>query len=283
MLRSPVQSRRGRSWLRGLTSSLVLALVAAPGLAAPAAAVDEPDAPPAQARIVGGTNATTEQYPWAVTLLNGEGKQFCGGALVAQDKVVTAAHCVAETRSGKVTTRAPATLRVVAGRTDLRTGDGHDVGVSRVWIHPDYVSFTQGEDIGVLTLSEPLPYRTLPVVERDGQSHYRAGTEARVMGWGRTSENGASASVLQEVVVPLVTDADCAGAYTQFTAPQMVCAGYPEGGRDACAGDSGGPLVVGGRLVGLVSFGDGCARAGKPGVYTRVLTYRDALLAQLGR
>ena len=77
--------------------------------------------------------------------------------------------------------------------------------------------------------------------------------------------------------VPVVSDADCKADYSIYDAKSMVCAGYAQGGVDACQGDSGGPLVVGDTLIGLVSFGDGCGRPGKPGVYTRVSSYADQI------
>ena len=70
--------------------------------------------------------------------------------------------------------------------------------------------------------------------------------------------------------MPITTDAYCANAYSNFDASTMVCAGYPQGGVDTCQGDSGGPLFAGGRVVGATSFGEGCARPDKPGVYARV-------------
>jgi len=75
--------------------------------------------------------------------------------------------------------------------------------------------------------------------------------------------------------VPGRADADCVNAYDTYTKNQMVCAGYREGGTDACQGDSGGPLVAGGRLIGIISWGEGCARPGKYGVYTEVRHYAE--------
>ena len=100
---------------------------------------------------------------------------------------------------------------------------------------------------------------------------WTAGTLATIAGWGVTSEGGDAPDTLQEAQVPITTDAYCDGAYSDFDASTMVCAGYPQGGVDTCQGDSGGPLFAGGRcVVGATSFGEGCARPGKPGVYARV-------------
>ena len=100
-------------------------------------------------------------------------------------------------------------------------------------------------------------------------------TMETIAGWGTTSEGGSAPSVLQEAQVPITTDDYCSGAYDDFESTTMVCAGYPQGGVDTCQGDSGGPMFGRAttgelRVVGATSFGEGCARAGKPGVYARV-------------
>jgi secreted trypsin-like serine protease len=102
-----------------------------------------------------------------------------------------------------------------------------------------------------------------------------------VLGWGRVAEGGPPSRYLMAATVPVVADADCATAYTRFSADSMVCAGYPQGGVDTCQGDSGGPMIAAGLLVGIASWGDGCARPGKPGVYTRVARYADLIAQQL--
>jgi secreted trypsin-like serine protease len=236
--------------------------------------------PPAGA-IVGGGTASTASHPWVVALTTADGRFFCGGTLVAARSVVTAAHCASERTPVGVQPTAPRDLRVVAGRTDLRdTGTGRDVPVVRVWVRPGFQDVTGGGDVAVLTLAAPLP-GALPLVDADDTASYAPGTSADVLGWGRTGEQDPPSPVLREVRVPVVADADCARQDQGYDAASMVCAGVPEGGRDACEGDSGGPMVVGGRLVGVVSWGDGCARPGEPGVYTRLSRYRAELNPQL--
>lgn len=127
----------------------------------------------------------------------------------------------------------------------------------------------------MLTLSRALPKNGVIPMARGGDAAYRAGTAADVYGWGDTTGSGTYASVLRSARVRVLPDGDCARAYPggqegTYKTSAMVCAGDPAGGRDACQGDSGGPLVARGRLIGLVSWGSGCGRAGSPGVYTRV-------------
>ncbi|MFD9705408.1 serine protease [Lentzea sp. NPDC059081] len=218
--------------------------------------------------IVGGTPARVADTPWVVAITTTDGQLICGGALVAPDKVMTAAHCV--TNKGVIgdNQRRPEQLRVVAGRTDLRVKDeGVDAPVAGVWRHPEYREVTRGDDVAVLTLARALPYRTIALGE--------VGDEGVVLGYGRTAENTPPAMTLRKVSVPILSDQECALKEPDYRPGAMLCAG--RGGKDACTGDSGGPLVVRGRLAGVVSFGRGCARPDEPGVYTRLANYRSVL------
>jgi secreted trypsin-like serine protease len=218
--------------------------------------------------IVGGTPARVSDAPWVVAITTTDGQLICGGALVAPDKVMTAAHCATIKGVFGKNQRPAEQLHVVAGRTDLRaTSDGIEVAVANVWRHPDYREVTQGDDVAVLTLARSLPYRTIALGE--------VGDDGVVLGWGRTAESTPPSMTLRKVTVPILSDAECAVKEPDFRPGAMLCAG--RGGRDACAGDSGGPLVVKGRLAGVVSFGRGCARADEPGVYTRLAHYRSML------
>ncbi|WP_394616262.1 serine protease [Lentzea sp. JNUCC 0626] len=218
--------------------------------------------------IVGGTPARVADTPWVVAITTTDGQLICGGALVAENKVMTAAHCVTLKGVLGKNQRPPEQLRVVAGRTDLREKtEGVDAAVSGVWRHPDYVEVTKGDDVAILTLAQPVPYRTIALGE--------VGDDGVVLGWGRTAENVPPAMSLRKVTVPILSDSECLLKEPDYRPGAMLCAG--RGGRDACTGDSGGPLVVRGRLAGVVSFGRGCARADEPGVYTRLANYRQTL------
>lgn len=269
-----VRGRRA-GWLVLPLAGAAVALSPVAAAGQPAAGVPVPPGgggQPAQPYIVGGSDTSTDEHPWMVALTDSADTPYCGGALVAADRVVTAAHCVSN--------RSQDELTVVAGRTDMRTNEGVESGVRQVWVHPGFNGDPlAGDDVAVLTLEREPGYRTIPL--NDDPGAYQPGTTATVLGWGYTDENGPSSRRLQEADVPLRSDADCSDTYPQYDPAEMVCAGYPEGGRDACYGDSGGPLVAGGRLIGVTSWGTGCARPGLPGVYTRISSYTAELRPQL--
>jgi secreted trypsin-like serine protease len=262
-----VKSRRSLLLASGVL--LAVAAVAVPVVVGTASA--EPGSGN-QARIVGGNQASLADHPYAVFLTDAGGNQFCGAVIVSSTAVATAAHCAKAVAKQDV--------RVVAGREDKRTEDGQVLGVSKVWISQGYSDPTQGDDVAVLTVRGQLDYRPAKLPDSGDAGLYAQGTQATVLGWGRIADGGARSDYLRSAEVPVVSDSECRSDYSVYDQKTMVCAGYPEGGIDACQGDSGGPLVVGDTLIGIVSFGDGCGKAGKPGVYTRVSAYADDIKSQ---
>jgi secreted trypsin-like serine protease len=252
------------------------ATLAAGAAVAATALLASPTASAAPQPIVGGTTTTTAAYPFIMQITDASGRQFCGGTLVSATKVVTAAHCMAGGSAGNV--------RVVGGRTYLNGTDGTVGRVSKIWVNPEYTEATSGHDVAVLTLSTPMPYKPVSYVSSSQTGVYAAGTTARILGWGTTSANGSSPSnQLRTTTVPVVSDSSCRISYgSDFVQSDMVCAGYSSGGVDTCQGDSGGPLLIGGVLAGITSWGEGCAEAGYPGVYTRLTTFSDLVTAQVG-
>ncbi len=227
----------------------------------------------ADQQIVGGSRASIADHSYTVYLASSDGFQFCGGTLVAENKVLTAAHCTA----GKQ----PAGITVVAGREDKESGAGIATPVSQIWVHPEFKDVRSGADLSVLTTEQNLPYTPLALPTAADADLYAAGQPGLILGWGRTAVDGPASRYLLKATVPLVADQDCTNSYPAYLPAAMVCAGVPEGGVDSCQGDSGGPLIVDGRLVGITSWGEGCAAPGKPGVYTRVMSYLDQLEEQL--
>jgi secreted trypsin-like serine protease len=222
---------------------------------------------------VGGHDADPGEWPWQARVQ--PGPYLCGGSLIAADWVLTAAHCVTDGSS----TISPANVTVTLGDYRLSSADGTEqefIGVSQVIPHPDYDPSSNDNDVALLQL--PTPATLIPdqveVVLLNREADITAGTLATVTGWGTTSFGGNIADILQEVEVPVVTNQVCNQAYFGAITPNMLCAGFEEGGKDSCQGDSGGPLVIpvndSWAQIGIVSWGNGCAFPNFYGVYARV-------------
>ncbi|MEW5302076.1 MAG: hypothetical protein WDW36_004886 [Sanguina aurantia] len=245
--------------------------------------------------IVGGTNATAKgRFTYAASLRDSSGRHYCGGSLVHESLVVTAAHCLDQTDDSL---RHPT---VYLGDYDLLPAAGtfQQRKCVRTVIHPAW-SFTTGyNDISLCFLDTPVPnYLPLPVGKPSGECvpRYEAAmtlnTPLTVLGWGSKVEGGAEAATLQSVTVYEESLSTCNTTYGGRITSDMICAGLVLGGADACQGDSGGPLILqstakaanasGDVLLGIVSFGYGCARAGKPGVYTNAGSFRTFINGQM--
>jgi secreted trypsin-like serine protease len=228
---------------------------------------------PFNRRIVGGERTDIKQHPWQVALsVTMDGQiHLCGGSIVAERWVLTAAHCF------KPTT-APGEVKAKAGATNYKT-QGAWTDIEKVVIHESYNPNTHEHDIALIKMRTSPQGRVIPVA--NAILAIPVGQPLEVTGWGTTSEGGDVATGLLKAAVPYVDNATCnvPTSYDGAIKPGMLCAGYREGGVDSCQGDSGGPLVWrtadGPVLVGVVSFGLGCARKLKYGVYTRAARYGD--------
>jgi secreted trypsin-like serine protease len=235
--------------------------------------------------IIGGSETTISAAPWMVQLAYyddaaGTG-YFCGGTLVAPNKVLTAAHCVAGldwVKNGAV----------LAGATGLYDDtNGTVAGVWRQWNHPHYNSTTVQNDIAVLTLDRPLNQQWMRLAAANDTPWYTPGNNATVYGWGLTSgADGADLSAkLRKVDLAVQSDETCDSAMRtvlgedDFIEGSMFCAGTPatgvdEGTKSPCNGDSGGPVITGGKVIGIVSWGvAGCTAKGAYPVFTKVDSY----------
>ena len=242
-------------WLRwalaGATAAVVLVGLAPSAAAAPS--------------VVGGTRAAQGEFPFMVRLSMG-----CGGALYSSRLVLTAAHCVGGTGTN---TSITATLGVV----DLQSSSRIQVRSNYVYRAPGYNG--NGKDWALIRLATPVTgLATLPIATT---TSYNSGTFT-VAGWGAAREGGGQQRYLQKAQVPFVSDASCQQSYPDLIPNDEICAGFAAGGVDTCQGDSGGPMFRRDASnawiqVGIVSWGNGCARPNFPGVYSQVNTFASAI------
>jgi trypsin len=224
-------------------------------------------------QIVGGTEADYGEFPHQITLLRGGvgGSLMCGGSLISETWVVTAAHCC----DGQSASR----LAVAVGNHRLNTDDAdqENIPLKRIVMHPAYDSSDISNDICMLELEHAATFgdHVAAIALPMSNEEYDAGTKCQVTGWGTTSAGGSIANTLRKVTVPVVSDDDCNDSYSGDIFDSMICAGLDEGGKDSCQGDSGGPFMCGNQLSGIVSWGYGCAEAGYPGVYTQTSYFVD--------
>jgi secreted trypsin-like serine protease len=248
-------------------------------------------APKPNAEIVGGNTAPAGKWPWQVALLfnrpnvSNFDNQFCGGTLVGELFVVTAAHCITE-NNGSVS--AGSSIRVLTGTQTLSKTVGKNAGgvrreVEQIARHPQYNNTTADYDIAVIKLKTPATGIQTASLLRSVEEPTLAATGdmSFVTGWGNTESAPAFPTQLQQVQVPIVSRDVCKNSYGNDIKPSMICAGLAAGGKDSCQGDSGGPLIVRdaqGRwrtLAGVVSWGSGCADPNLFGVYSRVAVLRN--------
>jgi secreted trypsin-like serine protease len=236
--------------------------------------------------IVGGTRASISSFPWQISLQTTSGFHFCGGSILDERTILTAQHCVTGDSPGEISS--PSSMRVAAGSSKLSTMRtlGQIRAVEEIIPFPGYVTSEQGKDIAILRLAQPLtfnsnvkPIQIATAADADA-GVTKAGAASTVTGWGTLSSGGSSPDTLRKVTVPIVSNTDASRAYGMtITDDQLAAGDLANGGIDSCQGDSGGPLVVtkdGSKvLAGVVSWGEGCAEAGKPGLYARVSAFES--------
>ncbi|GBP14593.1 Trypsin-1 [Eumeta japonica] len=261
-------------------------------------------------RIVGGYETEKNEFVWMALLLY-RNRFYCGGSSINDLFVLTAAHCAVSFRKELITVRFLEHDRSSANETNTI-----DRKVVEIMSHPSYNSMNYDNDIALLKLDQRINFsnalkKPRHINMRNGNSEGRDDNEnepekdenggiwpvclpeldlsytnytAVVTGWGLTQEGGQTSDTLQEVYVPVLSNEDCNREYSGRITDNMLCAGVPEGGRDACQGDSRGPLHVFDnetsvyQEIGVVSWGYGCGRPRLPGVYARVNKYIEWIL-----
>ncbi|KAF0711464.1 Aste57867_5261 [Aphanomyces stellatus] len=221
----------------------------------------------AQIEIVGGKEATTGQHLYVTSLrLTANGTAECGGSLIAPNVVLTAAHCL------------PVGPKYVAigSHFDIGTQDGEQIKIKEIIPHSKYNSSTFSNDFAILVLERASKFAPVEISFDD----VTPGIATVVRGWGRTTQGGNYSDVLLEVSVDTLANTQCAKLLAPNVVDEfMLCAGGKLG-EDSCQGDSGGPLTIEANgsemLVGVVSWGRGCALADMPGVYSRISTARSS-------
>lgn len=234
--------------------------------------------------IIGGNDTKIEDYPWVVAIVKAEEQspflgQYCGGTLIGQRWVLTAAHC---TYNQINLPKLPREINVIVGSTLLSSSAEDRNTINRIIRHPRYQPGENNYDIALLELASSTVKRPISLFSglNDTLSlSSLTGKIGNVLGWGITSKDEFTyATILQRVKLPIVSSRNCSdNAYGDQITKNMLCAGYLNGTKDSCHGDSGGPLVVSidGKWVqaGIVSWGEGCAQNGYYGVYTRTSSF----------
>lgn len=230
-------------------------------------------------RIIGGDAASPGEIPWQVALVVRSTQQvFCGGSILSAQWVITAAHCIEESKQREFF------IRVGEHNVNKKEDTEQDIAVEKVIMHPRYDPSTSlyNHDIALVRLLSPILFTNRVRSICLGPSSFsetllQSGKPATISGWGRLLFHGRTAEILQIAEVPYVDRSECKESSSQRITHFMFCAGYKDAIKDACQGDSGGPHANQYQgtwfLTGIVSWGEECAKKGKYGVYTRVGNY----------
>ncbi|RVE65155.1 hypothetical protein OJAV_G00132850 [Oryzias javanicus] len=240
-------------------------------------------------RVVGGTDTERGEFPWQVSLHIRSSGHACGASLINEKWLVTAAHCVVDPYDSRLLE--PSTWEAYLG-LKIQKESSSEVqrrSLKQIIPHPNYNYMKYTNDIALMELDRPVAYTEYikPICLPAPQHIFDVGKQVYVTGWGALREGAnQAATVLQKAQVRIINQTVCNTLMGGDITEQMLCAGVLQGGVDACQGDSGGPLSSqeGKRmfLSGVVSWGEGCARKNKPGIYTRVTKLRAWIKERTG-
>ncbi|KAL3276634.1 hypothetical protein HHI36_012006 [Cryptolaemus montrouzieri] len=216
--------------------------------------------------IIGGKVVDIKDYPYQVSVQYFD-EHYCGGSIINDRFIVTAAHCTNKKTIYSINVRVG---------TSFHDKKGKVFYLKAIHQHPQFNELYDF-DISLLELEQTLVFGSTiqPIPLWNQNETIPIGSMATVTGWGTTESHGTAFSPqLRKVDIPILSDEKCKSAYGDEITVNMFCAGFLEGGGDACHGDSGGPLVVNKVLLGIVSWGDGCGIANYPGVYSSIPALR---------
>nr|XP_055031701.1 serine protease 33 [Misgurnus anguillicaudatus] len=243
-------------------------------------------------RIVGGVSASDGAWPWQVDIQTTSQGHVCGGTLITENWVLSAAHCFPNPND--VTS-----YNIYVGRQQLNGWNPDETNhkINRVVVPYGYTDPQLGQDIALVELATPVVWsdRVQPVCLPYANVEFNSDMKCMITGWGDIRDGVALQGVgpLQEVQVPIIDSSSCQDMFLINPTENidirsdMMCAGFAEGGKDSCQGDSGGPLVCqisDGSWVqaGIVSFGLGCAKPNRPGVYAKVSSFTNYIRSNVG-
>ncbi|XP_066579300.1 serine protease 27 [Amia ocellicauda] len=233
--------------------------------------------------IVGGQDAKMGEFPWQAYIfiqLNGTHGSYCGGSLISEHWVLSAAHCF----NGSSIIMEKSTVTLGAYSLAQPTNHEEKRSVAQLILHKRYHKVEKGFDLALLQLDRRVRFsdfiRTV-ALPLDNSDDFADAKKCWVTGWGDISEKEElpNPRILQKVRVPIINNKQCGDLYKANCTirDEMICAGYLKGGMDSCQGDSGGPLVCKKKgewiQTGIVSFGYGCAKPRQPGIYTRTSSF----------
>ncbi|XP_030753179.1 brachyurin-like [Sitophilus oryzae] len=223
---------------------------------------------PSETRIIGGSEATPNSFPYQVALFIEfpHGRSFCGGSLISNNYVLTAAHCMDKAKA----------VDVLLGAHDIRKNESTQLRLScdSITVHPNWNYEKLENDIALIKLPHSVSYNTY--VNKIDLSNTGTFTEslATLTGWGKTTDYSKVSEVLNQVNLPVLDNSDCTNYYENLIQSTHVCTSGAEI-KGGCNGDSGGPLVLENQQIGIVSFGSNRCTKGYPTVFTRVSEFKD--------